>query len=136
MSRYLVVSVENSWCNIRKFVGSQLRNTSYRVRQLDCYKVPYVSENTSPPIKSYIDQDSEDECIPNQNLPPPLPPNIPDVISVPPQSEVAQFDVEKEDTEEEEDSGSVDAIQNNVKTTTRPVRERRLPKHFENSVLY
>ncbi|CAG2247128.1 unnamed protein product [Mytilus edulis] len=38
--RYLVVSTDNSWCNIRKFVGSQLRNTSYRVKRSNCYKVP------------------------------------------------------------------------------------------------
>ena len=38
--RYLVVSTDNYWCNIRKFVGSQLRNPSYRVKRSDCYKVP------------------------------------------------------------------------------------------------
>ncbi|XP_063966698.1 uncharacterized protein LOC135156869 [Lytechinus pictus] len=38
--RYLVCSVDNDWCNIRKFVGSQLRSTSYRVRRSDCLKVP------------------------------------------------------------------------------------------------
>ena len=29
---YLVVLVENNWCNVRKFVGLQLRNFSYRVK--------------------------------------------------------------------------------------------------------
>ena len=39
-SRYLVCNIEGEWCNIRKFVGSQLRSSSYRVRRSDCLKVP------------------------------------------------------------------------------------------------
>ena len=30
--RYLVVSIDDNWCNIRKFTGSQLRITLYRVK--------------------------------------------------------------------------------------------------------
>ena len=37
--RYLVVLVDGEWCNVRKFVGSQLRNVSCRVRKNECYKV-------------------------------------------------------------------------------------------------
>ena len=29
--RYLVVSIDSVWCSISRFVGSQLRNMSYRV---------------------------------------------------------------------------------------------------------
>ena len=36
---YLVASVDGVWCSIRKFVGSQLRNTSYRVKRSECYAV-------------------------------------------------------------------------------------------------
>ena len=36
---YLVTSVEGKWCNVKKFIGSQLRNTSYRVKTSECYKV-------------------------------------------------------------------------------------------------
>ncbi|KAL2096322.1 hypothetical protein ACEWY4_008470 [Coilia grayii] len=45
-SRYLVISVDGAWCNIKKFAGSQLRQTSYRVRVADCYKV----DNTFPAL--------------------------------------------------------------------------------------
>ncbi len=38
-SRYLVLSSDGMWCNVRKFMGSQLRRASYRVRLTDCYKV-------------------------------------------------------------------------------------------------
>jgi hypothetical protein len=42
-NRYIVTSVEDNWCNIRKLVGSQLRNASYRVKKSECYKVPYIT---------------------------------------------------------------------------------------------
>ena len=37
--RYLVVLVDSEWCNVRKFVGLQLRNVSYRVKKNECCKV-------------------------------------------------------------------------------------------------
>ena len=45
--RYLVVSVEGSWCNVQKFVGSQLRSLSYRVKKSECYKVPANVSSTN-----------------------------------------------------------------------------------------
>ena len=44
--RYIVVSVEGEWCNVRKFIGAQLRRMSYRVKLSQCYKV-----NADIPIK-------------------------------------------------------------------------------------
>ena len=38
--RYIVASMDNEWVYIRKFVGKQLRNNSYKVKLSDCYKVP------------------------------------------------------------------------------------------------
>ena len=46
-NRYLVVSVDGLWCNVRKFTGSQLRSTSYRVKLSECYCVPDLMETTS-----------------------------------------------------------------------------------------
>ena len=57
--RYLVCSVEDEWCNIRKFVGSQLRSTSYRVRRSDCLKVPPES-STSCPRQHRIPESDDD----------------------------------------------------------------------------
>jgi len=37
--QYLIVLVDGEWYNVRKFVGSQLRNISYRVKKNECYKV-------------------------------------------------------------------------------------------------
>ena len=38
--RYLVVSIEDEWCNIRKFIGNTLKSNSYRVKMAEIYKVP------------------------------------------------------------------------------------------------
>ena len=83
--RYLVVSTDNSWCNIRKFVGSQLRNTSYRVKRSDCYKVPSLLNTLrQQDTYSYDNSTSSDEDD-NTGKPqsPPKPPDIPNVISIP-----------------------------------------------------
>ena len=41
--RYLVTNVEGAFCNVRKFIGSQLRSTSYRIKKSECYHVPGLS---------------------------------------------------------------------------------------------
>jgi hypothetical protein len=38
--RYIVASIDGEWCFIRKFVGKQLRESAYKVKLLECYKVP------------------------------------------------------------------------------------------------
>jgi hypothetical protein len=91
--RYLVVSTDSAWCNIRKFVGVQLRRSSYRVRLSDCYKVSSsVSDNLRSVSQSPIDYASSDDeggldlDEPRQQMDvpiedPPQPPDIPVVIS-------------------------------------------------------
>ena len=79
--RYLVVAVDTPWCNIRKFIGSQLRQNSYRVKCSDCYKVAYeVSqlENIQRPLPHSDDDD--DERV-NDISSPPSVPVIPKAIS-------------------------------------------------------
>ncbi|CAB4001634.1 Retrovirus-related Pol poly from transposon opus [Paramuricea clavata] len=81
--RYLIVSVDGQWCNIQKFCGSQIRNTSYRVKRNKCYKVPpavqanpkrYLTDNMSNDKELYLPSSS----------PPPLM-TIPQEILTPPQ---------------------------------------------------
>eukprot|EP00918_Siedleckia_nematoides_P075560 GHVU01165387.1.p1 GENE.GHVU01165387.1~~GHVU01165387.1.p1 ORF type:complete len:409 (-),score=26.42 GHVU01165387.1:8-1234(-) len=58
--RYLVVSTEGQWCYIRKFTGAQLRNTSYRVKLSECYKVPI-----DPALQAYkqsLNYEDESDC--------------------------------------------------------------------------
>lgn len=81
--RYLVVSAESNWLNIKKFHGRQLRNTSYRVKRQECFKVPSVAEPNLPRTHTY-DDDEEIVFIPLQPSPPPAQP-IPWEISTPPE---------------------------------------------------
>lgn len=39
-SRYLVVSIDNEWCYIKRFTGNQLRSNSYKVKLDECFLVP------------------------------------------------------------------------------------------------
>ena len=52
-NRYLVVSVDGLWYNVRNFTGSQLRSTSYRVKLSECYRVPDLTETTSNLSRRY-----------------------------------------------------------------------------------
>lgn len=40
--RYLVVSIDYPWSNIRRFAGQQFRQSSYRVKISDCFKVSII----------------------------------------------------------------------------------------------
>ena len=53
--RYLVVSVDGVWLNASKFIGNQLRATSYRVKRSECYK---VAVHTLDPPTAYQYDDS------------------------------------------------------------------------------
>ena len=56
--RYIVTAVDGEWLNIRKFVGRQLRSSSYRVKNTECYKVP---SHTYPNYQSCPGGEDEDE---------------------------------------------------------------------------
>ncbi|KAI0228085.1 hypothetical protein LSAT2_021433, partial [Lamellibrachia satsuma] len=53
--RYLVVSVDGVWLNVSKFIGNQLRATSYRVKRTECCK---VAAHTLDPPTAYQYGDS------------------------------------------------------------------------------
>ena len=37
---YLVTSTDGTWCQVRKFVGSLLWSTTYRIKKAERYEVP------------------------------------------------------------------------------------------------
>ena len=58
--RYIVVSTDPPWCFVKKFSGSQLRASSYKVKLSECFLVPpsvVVSNHPGPPV--YQDKDEE-----------------------------------------------------------------------------
>ena len=46
--RYLIVSTDGAFCNVKRFICSQLCSTSYRVKKTDCYSVPAKVHESSP----------------------------------------------------------------------------------------
>ena len=83
--RYIVVSTDGSWLNISKFIGTQLRATSYRVKRSECYK---VVANTPDSTVTYEYEDEIDAPIPDA-IPEPLP-SIPAQLSYPALPDEAQ----------------------------------------------
>jgi len=59
--RYLVTSIDGPWLNIRKFVGSQFRSSSYRVKKSECYKVHSQMFSLPAPILTEEESDSHFE---------------------------------------------------------------------------
>ena len=62
---YLVTSIENSWCYTRKFSGSQLHSSSYKVKLSECYLVRgHVSTRIPSYRREVIDSDDTDDIGP------------------------------------------------------------------------
>ena len=153
--RYLVVLVDGEWCNVRKFVGSQLRNVSYRVKKSECYKVapfrvhtpwcpseeessdcdPDVGVDQSPPTDGRglpIDEEPSPESGPL--LPPAS--EVPIEISSPPSALAPAEDVPRygEDSQPglPDDVEVIPAPSPSVSPAVneRPTRQRRLPQRL------
>ncbi len=63
-NRYLVTKIDSEWCYIKKFIGAQLRNTSYRVKRSECFKV-----HDSIPSMADVGEEESEEDIQDDNLP-------------------------------------------------------------------
>ena len=82
----------SSW-NIRKFVGSQLRGTSYHMKTSDCYRAPSEVEDYRPSAINDEADLSSNEAPPAQPVgSPPSPPVIPSAISTPATQEAERSD--------------------------------------------
>ena len=84
--RYLVVQVERPWYHVKKFVGNQLRNFTYKVHQSELFTIPDSTNNIQPFTTPKTDEDSTDETDvvdvvsqPNLTFDIPTPP--PEIIS-------------------------------------------------------
>ena len=69
------------WCNIRTFIGSQLRARSHRIKRSECYNVPSQWEHSIHHRQSSETDDSD--IVDEPMIAPPVPPSIPSVLSTP-----------------------------------------------------
>ena len=132
--RYLVVEVTGSFCNIRKFVGSQLRSTSYRVKTSDCYRVPSeVADYRPSAINDEADSSSDEAPSAQPVCSPPPPPVIPSAISTPATQEVPDNDLPAGGHEPREDTHTdpeIDSPASASDTSDPPRRSTRVQRRL------
>ena len=132
-----MAAVDGSWCNIRKFIGSQLRKSSYRVKTSQCTRVPVPL--LAPPPHQMSDEDETDL------LPPDSCQDIPPELSLPPGPGVPCIPLH-------ESSHTAPLLQGPAPTTDannsqscpptpesptgRPQRSRRLPPKYDDFMMY
>ncbi len=159
--RYLVTSVDGSWCNVRKFVGSQLRNASYRLKRSECFKVPCYPEQSMPMSHQQSSpSDTQEVYITSHDPSPPLPPVVPPVLSTPlvpsvlpgeshstpistsshahaePQSTSHEIAVSRADSTPTPPIGNVNSeVIPPLLTQRRSCRQRRPPDHLKDFIL-
>ena len=138
--RYIVTSTDGHWCQIRKFVGSQLRTNPYKVPFDQIYRVP---SQPDPVKENLTSEDDEDTCpIPAHISAPeaPMEISIPDeIMQVPTEEEtscvIEQLPVETpvvvDDTMEHISNDVEDALQVDMFVPRRSTRIRGRPKYLE-----
>lgn len=141
--RYLVAEVDPPWCNIRKFAGNQLRQTLYRVKYTDCYKVTSdYPEVLTKPTNSHTDEDEQNpEDLQSDDVPhSPSLPAVPSAISSPQQHAPIIAPNPAVDLTETPESNTEEPIPSDLPDrdpiVTRPSRRRTLPKKFDEFVMF
>ena len=132
--RYLVVFVDNNWCNVRKFVGSQLRQSSYRVKKTECYKVQgYNCARDNIPDS---DEDDEEDIPPTPPTPPDIPTDISDHTLHDNHEQVVPLPEPLRDgnTEHVHELSTDDSV-NDTPAVSRPRRNRTRPKRLDDYIL-
>ena len=129
--RYLVVSVDGVWLNVSKFIGNQLRATSYRVKRSECYKV--AAHTLGPPTAYQYDDSTSTptydttpkprSSIPTQLLYPVTPDDAQSVHPIPDAQTPVVPDEEKQESENEENFPAEEL-------PPRPSRRRRPPEYL------
>ena len=79
---YLVVAIAPPFCDIKKFIGSQLRSFLYHVKLAECFKVPSdLADPICVPHALYRPESDDEDDPGTTSHPPPSLPAIPDAIS-------------------------------------------------------
>ena len=154
--RYIVVIIDGTWCFIKKFTGSQLRATSYKVKLSECYAVPpSLAVSCVPPTQPLQE---ETLTLPAEAVHNPMPPHwhalAPPQITHPfdtsqrestPTQEITTTSL---NTDLQEEPLNVDSNQPPMTVTqpvaeqdadtspeARPQRNRRMPNYLSNYIL-
>ena len=132
--RYLIVSIDGEWCFIKKFSGSQLRATSYKVKLTECYAVPHTLP--PPSYLSVVPTLDDDECeeIPEQPQPCEQPSAPPDLLR-PPSPDPTASSLHHTEHQEDTTPSDTDRLSPSVPSEPRPQRVRRPPAYLQEYIL-
>ena len=133
-NHYIIVSIDGKWCFIKKFSGSQLRATSYKVKLAKCYAVPH----TLPPpsyqvVVPTLDGDKCEE-IAEQPQPCQAPSAPPDLLR-PPSPDPSASTPHHAEHQEDTSHSDTDRISIPVPSELRPQRARRPPAYLQEYIL-
>ena len=159
--RYVVVSIDTPWCFVKKFRGSQLRATSYKVKLSECYSVPSSVIVSSPPSHPPLPDMNDEPPVTPAVFPAPVhpmlaPPAPPELITIPSDEEqVPSFTSDDPPlnttssspapvAEQDESSASVTATDQPMLSPpnfpalpdSRPQRQRRPPSYLQDYVRF
>ena len=132
--RYIIVSIDGEWCFIKKFSGSQLRATSYKVKLAECYTVPHTLP--PPSYQSVVPTLDDDECeeIAEQPQPCQQPSASPDLLR-PPSPDPSASTPHQAEQQEDSTPTDTDLILVSVSSESRPQRARRPPAYIQELIL-
>ena len=124
--RYLAVGIDGNFYIVKKFVGSQLRKSSYRVKYDECYKVPGSIKLS---VQDILCDDDEDSNIQDLPQPAPMMPDIPHEISQPIVCDDSMLDLQQNGAGEEQlEDMHKESDSYNCNDISTPRRTNRIPK--------
>jgi len=152
--RYIVTEVNNPWCHIKKFTGSQLRATSYKVKLCECYLIPKLSSKPCRQDEEIDEHDApvtaDESPVPQDPLPPAPPleltrpyeadstvPSAPVYQSTP----LSEESITAPDLDDDVPTSTDDAVScpsspvADQDTPTRPQRLRKPPNYLKDYLL-
>ena len=131
---YIIVSIDGEWCFIKKFSGSQLRATSYKVKLAECYTVLHTLP--LPSYQSVVPTLDEDECeeIPEQPQPCQEPSAPPDLLR-PPNPDPPDSTLDQAEQQEDSTLLETDRVPVSISCEPRPQWARRPPAYLQEYIL-
>ena len=136
--RYLVTSIDNNWCYIRKFSGSQLRASSYKVKLSEIYLVGgHVSTRMPMYRREVIDSDDADDIGPVTITTPPVTVYPPEITYEPPVAppDIIELPVAPPEITAPPETEIAALPDTPARDSARPIRRRQKPTYLQDYII-
>ena len=152
--RYIVTEIYDPWCHIKKFTGSQLRATSYKVKLNKCFTIPAQGSPPRPNEDTHdLNEDASTPVLTPDRRPvvPPteltLPYDYRSHDTSPSITDDTANTIEEDTSVEDENTATEYPVSKDLpssplcnssspNSTTRPQRIKKPPSHLKDYVLY